>query len=320
MKKQICSCFLLFFAVLNTYRANAQKIYFSDTTNIWRTTHTAFPDGPNSGSTQYWLIEALDTAVVWNGHTYGLVRQSSGFDGGPPLDMLVREDTAGGKVYIKPLDWGSTSLFTVTDTNEFVYMDYNLSAGDSIIMPLVFIWETDSISVHKVFDIDSVLVENIWYKRFGMHAYRGMSQPNSDPGFYRLTEGIGSLSGPVIIPSGINEWGPPLLICFSNQGIIPSIFVQNCFNILSVDKISKENNAFKVYPNPADDKLTISLDKARPKHYQIRVVNLMGQVLAEEHFQKETTLSLERYPAGIYLLQISEGGQLIQSDKLFIRH
>lgn len=223
------------------------------------------------------------------------------------MDALIRDDTAANRVYIKPMNLENGNYFNLTDTNEFVYMDYNLEVGDSLIMPLVFAWDEDSISIHKVLGIDSVLIENSWYKKFLM---QWSSTSVWDNHTYERIEGIGPLPVPV-------AESMPGITCFSNQGVIPSIFYQDCF-FVSVKDLDKPDVLFNIYPIPAKDQLTISLNKVTAKHYQVQIINLLGQVLVEERFQKQVLLNLNRYSPGIYLLRIFEEGQLLQSDKLCI--
>lgn len=193
-------------------QSHGQRIYFSDTTNQWRAGRTTWPDGqPVDERHEY---KSSSTSVESNGNIYTLIEEGQGM-----TRFLVRDDTASQKVYVKVLS--TVGYLIATDTNEFVYMDYNMAVGDTLIMPLVYASQlsTDSLSFHVLQSIDSISLSGIWYKKLHYNTYRGISNPTF-PTQYDIIEGIGPISGPAIETDNFNEYGPNRLRCFKNQGVL----------------------------------------------------------------------------------------------------
>ncbi|MEM9886804.1 MAG: T9SS type A sorting domain-containing protein [Bacteroidota bacterium] len=74
----------------------------------------------------------------------------------------------------------------------------------------------------------------------------------------------------------------------------------------------------KLYPNPASDLLNITINTKR--NYQtisVRLYDLLGNLVRDYH--NTTAISLQNYPAGIYLAQIALDGAIIQTQKLIIQ-
>jgi len=66
-----------------------------------------------------------------------------------------------------------------------------------------------------------------------------------------------------------------------------------------------------IYPNPAKNDLQIQMDTNQP--YEVRVQNMLGQTLENEHFSGNGELSLSSYISGQYILQI------IQNERITIK-
>lgn len=72
-----------------------------------------------------------------------------------------------------------------------------------------------------------------------------------------------------------------------------------------------------VFPNPANDKLTIRLSEALTS--QVKVYNLTGQVLVNEDMYKELTVNTSAFENGLYFVSIcNAGGSMIK--KFAIAH
>ncbi len=82
------------------------------------------------------------------------------------------------------------------------------------------------------------------------------------------------------------------------------------------------NTKLKIYPNPAQSIVWIELSTAASEAVDIRIINLMGQVLATQHLaaNKEITTSfqLDGLRPGMYLILV-EGKSTQLMDKLIIR-
>lgn len=300
----LCSLLLLLCGI----GVHAQRIYFSDTSNVWLASRIDYAAGyPRTSVFRY---EARDTLVSWNGNSYSLIEKESG------VQLLVRDDSVKQQVYMKPLAWNNSNfIYDVKDTNEFVYLDYSLKAGDSLIMPLVSRWNhADSISIHVIQHVDSIMLYGAWYKKMNILVY----EPMGIHSVYTVVEGIGPLSGPDFEPLTANEWGPPLLYCFRNQGTIPPLYNPDCLNPLSITRIDQGKGYFQCYPNPAAAVLNIRLLQVPVQHYQARISDVTGKVWSTQMVMKETTVDLKPFSPGVYILQLFDKGVLLQSDRFFV--
>lgn len=315
----VWSCCLLFPL---SFQAGAQKIYFSDTTNEWSVSRGG-EMGPGGLSTSYtYGFYASDTLVERNGQLYTEIKSESYRASQYFERALVRDDTAAGLVYIKP-QIDLSGIYRVTDTNEFVYMNYNLNLGDTLVMPLVFSWNNeDSNSIHVVTAVDSYTIDNTSYKKIDFSAYKGMGNHFNGielPTRYTVYEGIGPECGPIFEPESISEYGGPHLICFRNRGIIPGMFGEDCFDPVAIREPQQRIKHFLFYPNPALDQLTVRGYGASAKNCAVKIADLQGKVLLETKFKQETVLDVTHFAAGIYILQFMQGDAVVQSDKLIIR-
>jgi hypothetical protein len=79
---------------------------------------------------------------------------------------------------------------------------------------------------------------------------------------------------------------------------------------------SRPDQAIRIYPNPASDKLYI----AHPDQVnELEVLTVTGnRVLRKILYESETELDISALPPGIYLLKLLKGTQVIRSGKLII--
>jgi hypothetical protein len=71
----------------------------------------------------------------------------------------------------------------------------------------------------------------------------------------------------------------------------------------------KAETMFQVYPNPATDLLTISVDDASPyQPLSVTVIDVMGrEVLAETVSASEMSIDVSHLPSGVYFIQMEQG-------------
>lgn len=69
----------------------------------------------------------------------------------------------------------------------------------------------------------------------------------------------------------------------------------------------------RVFPNPATDKITISLPAVEPASFEL--YNSQGQIVNKQHIHgSEATLSLPDVPVGVYHYRIQQGDQMAHSS------
>jgi len=110
----------------------------------------------------------------------------------------------------------------------------------------------------------------------------------------------------------------------SNKNVFQSTVINNppqpdvvtgLGDLLVADRIS-------IYPNPADDELTIQLPTAAPQRLPLQMVDQVGRVV-NEHFisegERSKTISTRDLAGGIYLLQLGSGNTSTRK-KIMIVH
>ena len=93
--------------------------------------------------------------------------------------------------------------------------------------------------------------------------------------------------------------------------------------IASVDKNEVNSNptSFSLYPNPAVTAVTLSysldLEGATLEIYDLTGRNIAKKALSSA--DKEVTLAIDSYPAGIYMLVVKQAGAILWQNKLIIK-
>lgn len=76
---------------------------------------------------------------------------------------------------------------------------------------------------------------------------------------------------------------------------------------------------FKLYPNPASDKITLEFEKFK-KCCKVEVTNLSGQVVVSEKlFGKSKTIDVSKLTPGVYFLGVSTSGMAYDIQKVVIQ-
>lgn len=71
--------------------------------------------------------------------------------------------------------------------------------------------------------------------------------------------------------------------------------------------------SLRLFPNPSEDFVTLSLPDDWQGEKEVRVFDLYGrQVMADRFHGLEKNLSIQALPAGIYLLKVRQEGQVME--------
>jgi len=88
---------------------------------------------------------------------------------------------------------------------------------------------------------------------------------------------------------------------------------------LSVAGVSNSKASFEVYPNPANDELTVKMPDNTT--HTISLLNMLGQtVYSLQTQQQETSISLSRLPEGVYIIKVANENGVEMSKKVIIQH
>lgn len=99
-------------------------------------------------------------------------------------------------------------------------------------------------------------------------------------------------------------------------------------NALGVDSITKQcyinvdeivdiediatSDGLQIFPNPTFGKFSISMEKLKNEKVILKIHNIFGQLLLQEEYknQKDITIDLINWPAGVYLIEIDSSGEI----------
>ena len=121
------------------------------------------------------------------------------------------------------------------------------------------------------------------------------------------------------------EFENPGAECDSIMIVVFSAMSLNSSSVLYVDDVKLSNGVGiadfekiheNVYPNPASDVLYIETEGS--ENYQWELRDLTGRILKSGEGQGKTAVDVRSYPAGVYMLTFSIGGQK-QTRKVVIR-
>ena len=85
--------------------------------------------------------------------------------------------------------------------------------------------------------------------------------------------------------------------------------------------INDDNLQVKVYPNPAQDQVTLKIDRktlASHKSMKLQLIDNQGRTVKEINtiHSEETTIDIQELKGGVYIYQLLSNGQIITIGKL----
>ena len=289
---------LLFFTLAP--RASAQKIYFSDTTNLWKCIWYSVVQNAPVLTSDYSFHYGKDTTM--GGLHYHTL--------GPGSTRLagIREDTTQKKVYCRFMNG-----FSSTDTNEHVLYDYNLRTGDTFKIA----YDTYSYSA-VVVSIDSAFLQGRYYKTWHFGGSLGI-----------VIEGIGNLCNPLwpahpetfmagcqvqcyssvngtplCLPSYPLSYQPPP---YSGPALVPNFDNNLSCSGLAVSAPSIHSNAVRICPNPGSTSMIMKITQLIERG-TLTVYNATGQMIVSRTLQHVSDVPVGQLLAqpGLYYYHITD--------------
>ena len=104
-----------------------------------------------------------------------------------------------------------------------------------------------------------------------------------------------------------------------NPVYVPTLMTGLCAT-LSTDEFEQEN-VFTMYPNPAATQVTLAYTMEL-EGATLEIYDLTGRSIAKKALSstdKEVTLAVETYPAGMYMLVVKQTGTILWQSKLIIK-
>jgi hypothetical protein len=261
---------LLFYCLLFTVHSSyAQKIRFTDTTNVWK--EETYDFNFSSYTYEYRWCKGQ---VTYNGKVYSLID-----------NVYVRDDTASKKVYAVLVN------INPDDTTEHILLDYTLKLGDTFQCLRKGIPTGFDTILHVVKKIDSTYINGILYRVWtykNVYMSYQVAQQYHSPD-YVVIEGVGCMKGVIfpLIPLEFEQY--QYLRCFSNNGneiTVPS-YLSSATCALSVQNL-KQPQSITIIPNPANESSKIVFPYAIQLGRFV-VTNAMGQVVLQKEFQNKST-------------------------------
>ena len=87
-------------------------------------------------------------------------------------------------------------------------------------------------------------------------------------------------------------------------------------SVVGVDQISNHASDFEIYPNPANDHITVNLFSE--KNSTIQIIDLLGQVKYEEVINGQKSISTQNFSKGIYFLRVIYSNNFSSVKKFII--
>ena len=298
--------------------ANAQKIRFTDHNNSWKTYCTGMTTCP------FDRILSYETDTLISGKTYQhLLEQDVMFSWSGCLpqnrsrNYYVREDTTAGIIYYREL-----VISPYSDTNEHIYFNYNLHAGDTILF-------SGNATRDSVLEVDSTLINSVYHKLFIMGTNGTMST-------YTFVEGVGCMKYPYVpFTDNCGDYYEALM-CFSQSGVNPDMNfpVHNCYiappdtfhNISSCNALYTPNTLHPatpvtIQPNPAYDHIDITTDNVFDNNTTVSVYNMSGIfILNATAVEQKNTLPINTtsWIDGLYMIIVQNNSGIIKKEKILV--
>lgn len=88
-------------------------------------------------------------------------------------------------------------------------------------------------------------------------------------------------------------------------------------NFASIKDV-KPSVTFSVYPNPADDLLTLSVQGSSEN--TVKIVDVLGNVVMEDKMNTTKKIDVRDLKNGVYILTVYANGTLLQTRRVVVRH
>jgi len=289
---------LLIFLLITLFTSSyAQKIRFSDSTNVWNGFLWSDATDPRI-SIPYSDSYIGDT--ILHGSSYKLLNHEAA---GVGTVVFIREDTLSQKVFC------IMTLYPDNDTTEQLMYDYSLNTGDT--------FRTNHIN-YLVISRDSVIINSLSYHTWHMHPFR-IDSIDMGIGFandIEVIDGIGSINDPYFPLRPFSQETITNLTCFSTHDSTPPLsdtvgpYFNNTTSCsltfgLGVNNINNKQNAVTIFPNPIDETSKIVFSNTISSGAVV-VFNDIGKVILNIPFQNKAELLVgdKIKVSGIYFFKV----------------
>ena len=284
---------------------------FPDSAASWNVYFYISPD-PFLPIQEYYFRYYLDGDTLLGGQNYAKVYEA------PTNAMLIdtanatyvgglREDSArkvwfygpGPQFYEPYCDYPP-------DTTEQLLYDFGLEVGDTAFMG------SPSLPYYTCLGVDTININGTLRRRLDMTAA-------NCSGCEYWVEGVGSSKGLFYPWCELFEWDWEL-ICFEDPDIFynASPSITNCYTIASLDDPLVQQ--VQLWPNPAQEALSISLHESMQGLFQLEVFDVRGQRVLQRELEAGLRVdwNVGVMPRGLYAYRLSQAQQLRAAGKFLL--
>lgn len=287
------------------FQINAQSFQpFVNSDKHWNVMYTDMTGGVANGAStiQYWISE---TDTIINDTTYKIVFSAGDVFADQGIPGFIREDTSTGKVYFRPHGY-----YAYPSVDRLIY-DFSARTGDTV---QVFghlnceNWYDQDANVYRVTSTgDTTLLNGEVKKTWYLKSLSGYSESDI------WIEDIGSLNG-MLFPGcymfGTISFNLDLLCYFKNGENLYISELDTCFVDWTTGVERINISQLKVYPNPANDFITIEMPEGFESAFKFEVLSSNGIQLMEGK-QKGRSIDIQSLKPGFYYMRIiTEKGSL----------
>lgn len=296
--KKIMISLLFFLSVLTLYGQNSNYVPFPTNNAKWV---TVFENCFTTPTRIYSVSEISENDTIINGINYSMIYTD--VDTGSTWCAFREENK---RIYF---------LFPDRNNEEILLYDFNLEVGDTMFYYFEDIFETTQ--HHKVVTaIDTIRLTNGEIRhKWTLEPFIPWVENYSAIGDIWV-DGIGSIDwqglfNPLVTLVATNGDNYHLgLFCHNDTTLFynppcPYFYVFGCYLETSVKSFEDISNYISIYPNPAQNQVTIDCQEQKIK--DVEVINIIGKVLKriEIHDDSHFIVGISDLPAGIYLLKFT---------------
>ncbi|PCH97571.1 MAG: hypothetical protein COB85_02575, partial [Bacteroidetes bacterium] len=103
--------------------------------------------------------------------------------------------------------------------------------------------------------------------------------------------------------------------------------IDTCSIITSTSNLKRDviTSSISIYPQPANEMVSIQLENPKGRNVSIVLLNLLGSVVKEYILENsggiiKQSINTKNLPAGTYILQIVEGNRVLSRSRVIITH
>jgi Secretion system C-terminal sorting domain len=283
------------------FSASAQTYHsFVDTGKVWSTYHNYC----KKAEFRFSEFTRFDKDTLIDGHLYKIIWSS------PDSNMatwtqsgFIREDAQKKVFHRNPYSTWETTIY-----------DFGGLAGDTIEL------RQDPYGNYELYTVYSInwviMLDGKQRQKFFLHHINDLCNET-------WIEGMGCTKG--ILGGGTCGMvgDDPSLICFSENDTLlyfnPDF--DQCYVLMDIDVPVKPQTEITLFPNPANDNLTIKIRKPWNEKMKFELIDLSGKdIVSIPVLQTETLVNIKHFAIipGFYIYHVFQGMTLIKTGKIVI--